>query len=144
MLTVCAALSSGCGTEGEPGTEGDCATYDAAEGRTSGSDLDVSLGSSDAIKVSRSDGSRMDYGSASLYADSVAGCRVFSLTLDGDGPRSTDVTNQKEFMAGSLVSPDAKSETYRLPPSADKGTYLFCVEAVDPNASSEVCGRFDL
>ena len=80
----------------------------------------------------------MDFSLLTLFGAADAGCRIFSLSRDGFGPRWTEVTNATEFTVLGLDTPNAKTEEYELPDRAEHGTYLLCTDDVKGSLCADV------
>lgn len=144
MLSVATVISlTSCATETAESRPEACASYAHVES-TAHIGLAVSPSNGragDLVTVRRTDRQMMDFGPLFLYGDADAGCRMFSLTLDGSGPKWLEVTNESEFGTLSVTSPSAMSEDYELPDVAEHGSYLLCT--ADEEASS-LCAHISI
>lgn len=133
------ALATGCGGGASDAQSAEaCRSYDASLPADALVISPQDAAEHDEVQVSRADGRTTDWGNALLYSDRRAGCRVYALSSDGDGPQWEDVTGAEGWGSSSLINPNAASQEYAVPATAESGRYLLCIyEVSDPE-----CGRF--
>lgn len=69
---------------------------------------------------------------------SGAGCRSYSLTLDGAGSSWVEVTGDQYVVSTSMLGPPGETATYTLPEVAEAGAYVLCAH----ERSTTLCGEF--